>query len=122
MRLAAVTRVRSLSSAVLVLLATGAVAHADRLVDARQVIRGDYLAPRVSPDGREVLLTGPQLRGLYVAPLGGSASARQLTDADEAGVFAHWLADGTVGFRAPFAGARRDLVVDRTGVVRTVAA
>jgi len=78
------------------------------------------MAPRISPDGREVMLTGPQLRGLYIAPLAGGA-VRQLTDDAEAGVFARWLADGTIGYRAPRAGARRDLVVDRTGSVRTVA-
>lgn len=105
-----------------VLASTGGAspARADRLVDARLVVRGDYLAPRVSPDGRELLLTGPQLRGLYIVPVGAGA-VRPLVDDAEAGVFARWNRDGSVSYRAPRAGARRDLVVDRTGSVRTVA-
>lgn len=121
MTLAARACVRSVVVSLLFVLASGgAVARADRLVDARQVVRGDYLAPRVSPDGRELLLTGPQLRGLYVVSLAGGA-VRPLVDDAEAGVLARWTSDGSVTYRAPRAGARRDLVVDRTGTVRTVA-
>lgn len=107
---------------VLTVLALSSVtARADRLVDARQVVRGDYLAPQFGPDGRELLLTGPKLRGLYLAPLGG-APVRQLTSDAEAGVHARWTADGRVAYRAVRAGSRRDLTVDRAGTVRTVAA
>jgi hypothetical protein len=97
------------------------IARADRLVDAREVVRGDYLGPRFSPDGRELLLTGPQLRGLYVAPLAGGA-VRPLTDDAEAGVHAQWMADGRVSYRAHRAGARRDLIVMRDHTIRTLAA
>src|SRR5262245_27019701 len=100
-------------STLLVLVVASGVAHADRLVDVRQVVRGDYLAPRIAPDGRDLLLTGPQLRGLYLAPISG-APVRRLTEADEAGVQARWTADGTIAYRALAAGARRDLAIDRS--------
>lgn len=92
------------------------VASADRLLDTRQIVRGDYLAARFSPDGGEILLTGPQLAGLYVASMTGAV--RQLTGDAEAGVHAQWNADGSVAYRAKRAGARIDLVVNRAGVVR----
>jgi len=69
------------------------------------------MAPQFSPDGRELLLTGPQLRGLYVSTLAGRIDL--LTDEAEAGVHARWQSDGTVAYRAPRAGTRRDLVVAR---------
>ena len=34
-----------------------------------QVARGGYLAPRFAPDGRALLVSGPKLRGLYLAAL-----------------------------------------------------
>jgi hypothetical protein len=97
------------------------IARADRLVDAREIVRGDYLGPRFSPDGRDLLLTGPQLRGLFVAPLVGAA-VRRLTDEPEAGVHAQWTANGAVSYRAHRAGARRDLIVLRDNTIRTHAA
>lgn len=109
------------STPFLVVLALGSVAHADRLADSRQVLRGDYLQPRFSPDGRELLVTGPQLRGLYLAPLTG-APVRTITEEAEAGVHARWQSDGTIAYRALRAGSRRDLVTDRAGAVRTAAA
>jgi Tol biopolymer transport system component len=98
---------------VLALVTAGAgLAHADRLVDAKRVARGDYMAPQWAPDGRELLVTGPQLRGLFVAGLTGSIV--QLTDEAEAGVHARWQRDGSIAYRAQRAGIRRDLVVTRT--------
>jgi dipeptidyl aminopeptidase/acylaminoacyl peptidase len=96
-------------------------ARADRLVDTREVARGSYLAVHFSPDGRDLLVTGPQLRGLQLVPLVGGAP-RTLNDDAEAGVHARWLGDGTVSYRAARAGTRRDLVVTRTGQVRAPAA
>ncbi|MEJ7597946.1 MAG: hypothetical protein WKG01_08575 [Kofleriaceae bacterium] len=91
-------------------------ARADRLVGARTIARGDYLAPRFAPDGRDLLVTGPKLRGLFViAPDG---ATRQLSDEDGAGVHARWVGT-TIEYRAIRGGARRDLVVDRAGTVRT---
>jgi hypothetical protein len=100
--------------------ASTSIAHADRLIDTRQITRGDYLAPQFSPDGRDLLLTGPQLRGLYVATLTGRID--QLTDEAEAGVYARWQADGSVAYRAQRAGTRRDLIVTRDKRVTTAAA
>ena len=97
------------------------IARADRLVDAREVLRGDFLGPQFSPDGRDLLLTGAQLRGLVVAPLAGGA-VRRLTDDGEAGVHAQWTADGRVTYRAHRAGARRELIVARDTTIRTHAA
>ena len=98
-----------------------ATAHADRLVDAREVARGSYLAVAFSPDGRDLLVTGPQLRGLQLVPIAGGAS-RTLSDEPEAGVHARWLGDGSVAYRAERAGTRRDLVVSRTGQARSAVA
>jgi hypothetical protein len=91
-------------------------ASAERLVDTRQIARGDFLAPRFAPDGRELLVTGPQLRGLYLV---GGPSVRALTDAAEAGIHARWNADGTISYRALHADVRHDLIVDRLGKVRS---
>ena len=102
------------------LFSAHAVARADRLVDTREVIRGDFLAPKYSPDGRDLMLTGAQLRGIYVARIGGSV--QQLTDEAEAGVHARWNTDGTVAYRAQRAGIRRDLVVARDKSVRAFTA
>ncbi len=100
-----------------VVLALGGAAHAERLADPRLVVRGDYLAPQFSPDGRELLVTGPKLRGLHVVPITGG-SPRRLTDEPEAGVHARWLPDGAVAYRASRAGARRELGIDRAGASR----
>jgi len=110
----------SILFAVIALLGAARLAAADRLVGVREVARGDFLGPQFSPDGRELLLTASQLRGLYVAKLGGGI--RQLTDDAEAGVHARWNPDGSVAFRAVRAGVRRDLVVTRDHAVRTAAA
>jgi hypothetical protein len=105
----------------LALVTTSAsIAHADRLIDARQIARGDYLAPQFSPNGRDLLLTGPQLRGLYVASLAGRIE--QLTDEAEAGVHARWQGNNAVAYRAQRAGTRRDLIVSRDNRVVTASA
>ncbi len=96
-------------------------ASADRLVDTREVARGDYLAVHFSPDGRELLVTGPQLRGLQLVPVAGGA-ARTLTDEAEAGVHARWLGDGSISYQAVTGGTRRELVATRAGAVRTATA
>ncbi len=122
MRIALPHGVRIFLFALLCGLGTAATtAHADRLIDTREVARGSYLALHFSPDGREVLVTGPQLRGLQLVPVAGGA-ARTLSAEPEAGVHARWLGDGTVSYRAQRAGTRHDLVVTRTGQVRTQAA
>lgn len=96
-------------------LALPVLAHAERLVDARLVARGDYLQPQVSPDGSELLVTGPQLRGLAIVSRSGAV--RPLTDDAEAGVHARWTASG-ISYRAKRNGARHDVTIDRNGSVR----
>lgn len=100
-------------------LAVSSAAQADRLVDAREIVRGDYLGPQYSPDGRELLLTASQLRGLY---LHDGAGVRALTDDAEAGVHARWQSDGTIRFRALRNGTRSDLLVGRDRTIRAAAA
>lgn len=91
-------------------LASPIGAHAERLVDSRELVRGDYLAPQFSPDGREILMTGSQLRGLHLYTGG---SVRTLTDDAEAGVHARWERDGSIRFRAQRSGSRTDLAIGR---------
>ena len=98
-------------------------AHADRLVETRELVRGNFLAPQVSPDGRELLLSGPHFEGLFVAPIAAGTAPRQISVDAEAGVHAKWTADGRVVFRAKRTGTRRDLVIGRDrGSVKTFAA
>lgn len=94
-------------------------ARADRLVDARELVRGDYLAPQYSPDGRELLMTGPQQRGLHLYSNG---SVRTLTDDAEAGVHARWERDGSIRFRAPRNGTRTDLAMGRDRAIKPASA
>ncbi|MBA3459986.1 MAG: PD40 domain-containing protein [Deltaproteobacteria bacterium] len=94
-------------------------AHAERLVETREIVRGDFLAPQYSPDGRQILLTASQLRGLYVLADG---SVSELTDAAEAGVHAKWTSDGSIHYRALSNGTRRDLVIGRDRAIRAAAA
>ena len=94
------------------------VASAERLADARLVGRGDYLQPQFSPDGREILVSGAQLRGLSV--LSRTGTVRTITDDAEAGVHAAWTASG-ITYRAPRAGVRRAVIIGaRDGIAREV--
>lgn len=96
-------------------------ASADRLVDAREVARGSYLALHFSPDGKDLLVTGPKLQGLQLVAVAGGAP-RVLNDEAEAGVHARWEADGTISYRTAREGVRRDYVVTRAGKVKAAAA
>lgn len=92
-------------------------ASADRLVQPRELVRGGYHAPRFAPDGRQVLLSGPRLRGLFLADVAGGA-VRRLNDEPAAGVHARFRPDGSIQFRALRAGAKRDLVLAADGIDR----
>lgn len=111
--------VKILSLVLLGGLTTGAAA--ERLVETREVARGSYLAVQFSPDGQELLVTGPQYRGLQTIPVVGGP-ARLLSDEPEAGVEARWNRDGTVSFRVERGGTRRNLVTSKTGQARSAAA
>jgi Tol biopolymer transport system component len=115
------TDVRRSLFLILALVTSGtSVVHAERLVDSHQIARGDYLGPQWSPDGSTLLVTGPQLRGLFVASLAGRIE--QLSDEAEAGVHARWQPDGRIAYRAERAGTRRDLVISRDKRVTALAA
>lgn len=90
-------------------------------MQSRQVVSGGYYAPRFAPDGRQILVTGPKQRGLFLAGVAGSAVHR-LNDDEAAGVHARFRSDGAVEYRALRAGVRRDLVVGLDGAIRAAAA
>jgi Tol biopolymer transport system component len=106
---------------VIFLIATSGLpawASADQLVGAREVASGGYYAPRFAPDGVRLLVTGPRLRGLYLAELAGGA-VRRVNDEEAAGVHARFRPDGAIEFRAVRAGSRRDLIIGADGKVRS---
>lgn len=102
----------------LLLLLLAAPAHAEwaRVGGAR--VAGAGYAPRFSPDGAKLLVTGERLRGLTVLDASG---AHPLVDDAGAGVEARFLPDGRVAYRGVRAGERRTLVTDLRGVVRALA-
>jgi len=97
------------------------VARGERLVEVRQVARGGYVAPRFAPDGGALLVSGPKLRGLYLADLGGG-SVKQLSGDEAAGVHARFTAGGRIAFSAMQGGTRSELVIERDGSIRAAAA
>lgn len=104
---------------VLLVLAPPAAAGADA-GGAVLVAEGGFQAPRFSPDGETLLVTGPDWRGLWLVELGGDA--RRIAEDDRAGLTARFLADGRVGFDARRAGAVRTLAIDADGALRGITA
>jgi Tol biopolymer transport system component len=106
-----------------IFILTAAIAPASaeqlRLGGARRIASGQYVAPRFAPDGRSLLVSGERLRGHSLLALDG-AVPRMLTDEEGAGLFARFLPDGRVAWRAWRAGVRRELVSDGS-VVREAA-
>ncbi|HEU5058519.1 MAG TPA: hypothetical protein VFU21_18430 [Kofleriaceae bacterium] len=94
-------------------------ARGERVVDVRPIARGGYVAPRFAPDGAALLVSGPKLRGLYLAEIGGGV--KQLTADEGAGVAARFIAGGAIAYTAVRDGARRELVIERDGSIRTAA-
>lgn len=101
-------------------LALSGAARGERLIDVRQVARGGYMAPRFAPDGTALLVSGPKLRGLYLAALSGRVA--QLTSDEGAGVAARFIAGGAVVYTASTGGVQRELVIERDGAIRVAAA
>lgn len=95
-------------------------ARGERLVDVHQVARGGYLAPRFSPDGGAILVSGPKYKGLYLAGLSGGV--RQLCADEAAGVDARFTAAGAITYRAVRGGVRGEFVIARDGAIRTAGA
>ncbi len=87
-----------------------------RLTNVHKVTSGDALEPQLSPDGKWVAFTGPQLRGIRVAQLDGG-SIRVLTDEPGAGFRFAWSPDGSsiAYFTRETDGASRLMLVRRTG-------
>jgi hypothetical protein len=100
-------------------LAIAGVARGERLVDVHQVARGGYVAPRFAPDGGALLVSGPKLRGLYLARLSGGV--RQLCADEAAGVHARYTASGAIAYTAVRNGLHLDLVLERDGAIRRAA-
>jgi dipeptidyl aminopeptidase/acylaminoacyl peptidase len=109
---------------VLATLFLASVAHGDevwvRLAAPRTIARGGHLAPRFSPDGRDLLVSGERFAGLSLLGLDGRA--RRLVDDAGAGVDARFLADGRVAFSARRAGERRTFLVGEQTAARLAAA
>jgi Tol biopolymer transport system component len=71
------------------------VGKGPRIVNLKKITKdGFYLAPRFSPDGQDLLITGAKYRGLFLLPLNG-APIRPLTGDDRAGAFARFAKEGT---------------------------
>ena len=85
------------------------------------VAEGGFRAPRFSPDGETLLVTGPDWRGLWLVDAAGG-EPRRIADDDRAGLTARFLADGRVAFDARRAGAVRTLAIDEDGGHRGIAA
>ena len=111
---------RTLLCSLALLVGLAGAARGERLVDVRQIARGGYLAPRFAPDGGALLVSGPKLRGLYLAALAGGA-VKQLTADEGAGVNPRFVARGAVAYTAQQGGVRRELVIERDGSVRAAA-
>jgi hypothetical protein len=101
-------------------LAVAGAARGERVVDVRQVARGGYLAPRFAPDGAALLVTGPKLRGLYLAALSGGVA--KLTSDEGAGVDARFIAGGVISYTATRSGIQQSLVIERDGAISAAAA
>ncbi len=56
---------------------------------------GEFIAPRWSPDGLELLFSRPGYNGLYTKGVEGG-KLRELTDADHVGFKSRWNPDGTI--------------------------
>ena len=107
---------------ILVLLVIGPPGAAGADADAPVLVAGGgFRAPRFSPDGETLLVTGPDWRGLWLVGVGGG-DPRLIADDDRAGLTARFLADGRVAFDARRAGAMRTLAIDEGGNHREVAA
>ncbi len=116
------SRVRTILCSLLAVsasLALAGVARGERLVDVHQIARGGYVAPRFAPDGGSLLVSGPKLRGLYLARLSGGV--RQLCDDEAAGVHARYTTSGAIAYSAVRDGVHLELVLGRDGAIRRAA-
>ncbi len=101
----------------LILVFAAGDASADRLAP---VAKGDFRAPRFSPDGQRILVTGPRMRGLWLIDVT-SGSTRLLVDEARSGLSGAFLADGRVTYVGKRAGVDRNLAVDDHGGEQAIA-
>ena len=56
--------------------------------------KDNYIAPRWSPNGLDILYTGPKYKGLYIAAVDGTR-VKKISDETGIGYSARWSSDGT---------------------------
>ena len=56
---------------------------------------GDFMNPRWSPDGQDILYSGPKYQGLYLVGSDGS-NIRQISNSQGVGYYARWSDDGSM--------------------------
>lgn len=96
----------------------GSAAHA--AADSTEPIAsGNFYAPRFSPDGGSLLVTGERMHGLVEIEVK-TGNTRTLVDAPKVGLTGNYLADGRVSFAAKRAGDIRNLVLDANGVTEQI--
>lgn len=75
------------------------VANGSRRIGAGRAVtsrdEGEFISPRWSPDGLELMFSKPGYNGLYVKGADGG-DMREVTDRDHVGFRAKWNADGTL--------------------------
>ncbi len=101
------------ASAALLALTLGSVSQA-HAKPARQVAAQDSYAPKFSPDGMRLLVTGVRMHGLSEIEIAGGKT-QLLVNEERVGVKARYTSDGRVSFQARRAGSMRSLVLNSVG-------
>tara|TARA_R110002073_G_scaffold303128_2_gene471223 strand:- start:6753 stop:7535 length:783 start_codon:yes stop_codon:yes gene_type:complete len=83
---------------------------------ATEVAKGNLVAPQFSPDGTRLLVTGERMHGIAEVTIA-TGDVRWHLDEARVGVHSHYLADGSIGFRAKRAGRMRDLTRTAAGKI-----
>lgn len=86
---------------------------------ATKVAEKNFYAPKFSPDGMRLLVTGARMHGLSELVIADGKS-KLLVDEERIGVKASYTSDGKVSFRAKRAGSIRSLVLTSAGTEEEV--
>jgi Tol biopolymer transport system component len=81
---------------------------------ATKVAEKNFYAPKFSPDGMRLLVTGERMHGLSEIVIA-DGKAKVLVDEERVGVKAQYTAEGRVSFKAKRAGSMRSLVLTTGG-------
>jgi hypothetical protein len=81
---------------------------------ATKVAEKNFYAPKFSPDGMRLLVTGERMHGLSEVVIA-DGKAQLLVDEERVGVKARYTTDGRVSFKAKRAGSIRSLVLNVAG-------